>query len=260
MRLKCLGSGSSGNATLIHAQGRPDACLLVDCGMGIRELEKRVAAAGVSTEHIRGLFITHEHGDHAGCVQSWSRKYDCPVMLSRGTWHALKSPQFSGGMPWVKDGQEIEFHGMVLLPFTVPHDAREPLQLRLKDNASDLALVTDLGHITPHVLNSIAGVGTLLLECNHEPELLRQGPYPPSLKRRVGGDWGHLANAQASSALKAVWHPGLRKLIAAHLSEANNTPDLALAALREALPPEHETELVVAAADVGTDWIETPTR
>lgn len=255
MRLKNLGSGSGGNATLIHADDRPDACLLVDCGMGIRELERRITAAGKRPEHVRGLFITHEHGDHAGCAESWSRKYDCPVLLSRGTWHGLKDPQFGGGMQWVRDGQSVPFHGLTLMPFTVPHDAREPLQLRVTDSANELAILTDLGHVTPHVLQSISGVHTLILECNHDTEMLRLGRYPPSLKRRVGGDWGHLTNAQASQVLQHTWHAGLRQLVAAHLSEANNTPELALAALNSALPEQHNTTVSVAAPDSGTDWL-----
>ena len=256
MRLKNLGSGSGGNATLVHADSSPDRCLMVDCGMGIRELERRVEAAGKRPEDIHGIFITHEHGDHAGCAESWSRKYDCPVWLSRGTWHALRDPQFGGGMQFVRDGERHRFHGLELQPFTVPHDAREPLQLRIEEAQARLAILTDLGHITPHVLACISGVDALVLECNHDTEMLRMGRYPPSLKKRVGGDWGHLTNAQASQALQRVWHRNLRQLIAAHLSEANNTPELAIAALSSALPPDHRTALIVAEPNSGTAWID----
>ncbi len=256
MRLKSLGSGSGGNATLVHADGRPDQCLMVDCGMGIRELERRVEAAGRLPQDIRGIFVTHEHGDHAGCAETWSRKYDCPVLLSRGTWHALKDPQFGGGLQFVRDGESYGFHGLELRPFTVPHDAREPLQVRIVDAGAHVGILTDLGHVTPHVIESIAGVNALILECNHDPDKLRTGRYPPSLKKRVGGDWGHLTNAQASEALERIWHRSLRQLIAAHLSEANNTPELALNALRQALPADHDTALIVAKPDTGTDWID----
>jgi phosphoribosyl 1,2-cyclic phosphodiesterase len=256
MRLKNLGSGSGGNATLIHADGHPGECLMVDCGMGIRELERRVEAAGKQPQDIRGIFITHEHGDHAGCAESWSRKYDCPVLLSRGTWHGLKDPQFGGGMQFVRDGEHYPFHGLDLRPFTVPHDAREPLQLRIADRDVHLGILTDLGHVTPHVIESLLGVHTLILECNHDPDMLRTGRYPPSLKKRVGGDWGHLTNAQAGAVLQRVWHRSMHQLIAAHLSEANNTPELVLNTLVQALPEDHDTTLIVAAPDTGTDWID----
>ena len=255
MYFKSLGSGSGGNATLIHAVDTPEECLLVDCGLGIRELERRVIAAQRQPAHIKALVITHEHGDHAGCVASWSRKYDCPVYLSRGTWHALKEPQFGGGMHWIQDATPLSLLGMSLLPFTVPHDAREPLQLRVSRGNKHLGILTDIGQATPHVLNHLQGVHSLILECNHEPELLQTGPYPAALKKRVGGDWGHLANRQAGAILQSLWHDQLHQVVAAHLSETNNTRAHAQASLLQALPVNHAVETVIASPQDGTPWL-----
>lgn len=254
MQFNNLGSGSGGNATLVRAhEGAP--AILIDCGFGIRELERRVQAQGLLPEAIAAIIVTHEHGDHAGCVASWSRKYDCPIYLSRGTWHALGDPQFGGGLHRIRDGSCFQLHGLDITPFTVPHDAREPLQFRLVSGQRHLGVLTDLGHVSSHVIAQLQGVHTLLLECNHEPQLLQSGRYPPSLKRRVGGDWGHLSNQQAAQVLAQLWHPALKRVIAAHLSEANNQVDLALAALKEALNADCETELIVAAAETASEWL-----
>ena len=259
MQLNNLGSGSGGNATLLRAHEQAPM-LMVDCGFGIRELEKRLHEADLKPEQIRAILITHEHGDHAGCVASWSRKYDCPVYLSRGTWHALGEPQFGGGLHRIRDGQAFELHGIHCHPFTVPHDAREPLQFRFEADDRRLGLLTDLGHVTPHVIAQLQGLHMLVLECNHDPKMLSNGRYPPSLKRRVGGDWGHLSNPQAAAILQQVWHPELKRVIAAHLSEANNQVTLALDALAAVLStldatPE-ATRIDTASAAVATDWLD----
>ena len=250
-----LGSGSAGNATLLRLDAQ-SAPVMVDCGFGIRELERRVQDSGVTPADIEALIITHEHGDHAGCVASWSRKYDCPVYLSRGTWHALGDPQFGGGMQRIQDDASFELVGLRFTPFTVPHDAREPLQFRVEGNQRHLGLLTDLGHPSAHVIAHLQGLHSLILECNHEPELLQSGRYPPSLKRRVGGDWGHLSNQQAASILAQLWHPDLKQVVAAHLSEANNRVDLALTALHQALGESHSTHIKAAQAGHATTWLQ----
>jgi phosphoribosyl 1,2-cyclic phosphodiesterase len=255
MHFKSLGSGSGGNATLVHASSAADQCVMIDCGLGIRELERRIVDAGLQPSDVGAIVVTHEHGDHAGCVASWSRKYDCPVYLSRGTWHALKNPQFGGGMQWIQDGHTVSIMGLTVQPFTVPHDAREPLQLRLSDGQRHLGLLTDIGHATPYVLSQLQGVHSLVLECNHDLDLLQTGRYPPSLKKRVGGDWGHLANHQASAILQALWHTQLSQVVAAHLSESNNTPAHAQASLAQALPTGHSVDIVIASALTGTPWL-----
>lgn len=255
MEFSNLGSGSSGNATLVRASPTTPP-VLVDCGLGLRELEQRVRHCGVQPSSVAAVLITHEHTDHAASVDAWSRKYDCPIYLSRGTWHALGQPQFGGGMQRIRDAQSFAVADLQVMPFTVPHDAREPLQFRLHCAQRHLGILTDLGHPSAHVYRHLAGVHSLILECNHDSHLLQSGPYPAALKRRIGGNWGHLSNAQAAQLLARLWQPSLTQLIAAHLSETNNSGDLALSALRAVLGDKPQIQIHLAQADVPSPWLE----
>lgn len=255
LRFRSLGSGSSGNATLVEAQaGQRRTRLLVDCGLSLRELDARLGRAGLRASDLQAIFVTHEHGDHIGCARALALRERIPVWMSQGTHQALGAPDFEGLLCFARDSQTIAIGELELNPFTVPHDAREPLQLRCSDGASHLGLLTDLGHATPHLLSQLAGCQALLLECNHDPELLAASRYPPFLKRRVGGRHGHLANAAAAAILEALRHPGLRRVVAAHLSERNNRPELARAALAAALGCGPQ-DIVVALPATGTDWL-----
>lgn len=255
IRFKSLGSGSSGNATLVQARaGLGVTHLLVDCGLGVRELERRLAGAGLLADQIDALFITHEHADHIGCARTLALRERLPVWMSRGTWHALGEPDFDGLLRFAADGHPIELAGMRLLPFTVPHDAREPLQLVCDDGAVRLGLLTDLGHVSSHVQASLAGCRSLVLECNHDPALLERSSYPAFLKHRIGGQLGHLANAAAAALGAALVPLGLTQVLAAHLSEQNNTPELACEALRQALGAC--VEIGVASGSDGSAWLQ----
>jgi phosphoribosyl 1,2-cyclic phosphodiesterase len=255
IRFKSLGSGSTGNATVIQVRGEgAPTHLLVDCGLGIRELEKRLGAAGMLAEQIDAIFITHEHADHIGCAQRLAVRERIPVYMSEGTHAALGQPDFQGLLRLAADGQEFEVRGLQVRPFTVPHDAREPLQLSCTDGDVRLGVLTDLGHVTPHVQQELAGCATLLLECNHDEAMLQEGSYPWFLKRRVGGDWGHLANSAAGALAQALLAAGkLRQVVGAHLSEQNNTPDLARAALLAALGSA--AEIHIADGRSGSGWL-----
>jgi phosphoribosyl 1,2-cyclic phosphodiesterase len=254
LRFKSLGSGSSGNATVIQARcDGTTSHLLVDCGLGIRQLDKRLAQAGMLADQIDAIFITHEHGDHIGCAQQLALRERIPVWMSEGTWLGLGQPDFGGLLRIARDSTAIEVGALQVIPFTVPHDAREPLQLTCGDGAVRMGVLTDLGHATPHVVDHLRGSATLLLECNHDPALLDASPYPPFLKRRVGGAWGHLANEAAAAVAQAVLPHGLRQVVAAHLSEQNNRPDLARAALVGALGSA--VEIHVADGPSGSAWL-----
>ena len=254
MRFKNLGSGSSGNSTLVEATGSPTVRVLVDCGLGLKNLIYRLAQAGVQPEGINAVFITHEHGDHIGCARTLALRYRIPVWMSRGTHAALGSPDFDGLLCFARDGQAINLGSLQLMPFTVPHDAREPLQLSCTDGLAKLGILTDLGHATAHVLAQLQGCNMLMLECNHDTDMLAQSAYPEFLKRRVGGLYGHLSNMAAAGIVSNVMHPGLRQIVAAHLSEQNNHPTLVQSAMAEVFSCSPH-DIIVATPGEGTDWL-----
>ncbi len=258
LRFKNLGSGSTGNATLVQASGIRSARLLVDCGLGLKQLALRLAEAdSTQAAMVDAIFITHEHSDHIGCARQFAQRHRIPVWMSRGTYEALGSPDFDGLLHIAADGQAIDLGELQITPFTVPHDAREPLQLTCTDGNAKVGVLTDLGHATAHVLKHLAGCHALLLECNHDSDLLAQSSYPAFLKKRVGGPYGHLSNAAAAAISEELAHAGLKHVVAAHLSAQNNNPSLALAALfSSAAPLWGCPEFSVAHPIEGSPWIQ----
>jgi phosphoribosyl 1,2-cyclic phosphodiesterase len=273
LRYKNLSSGSTGNATLVEAsngQNQKPSRVLVDCGMRLSRLLELLAVADVQPSDIDAIFITHEHSDHIGCVTQLASRYNIPVWASSGTHAALqdmqlklrnKQPSHSQLVPGFEalvriasDTCPIEIGDLQLNPFTVPHDAREPLQLTCSDGDVKLGILTDLGHASRHVIDSISDCHALLLESNHDEMMLSNSKYPAFLKARVGGDFGHLSNAQAAELLSTVMHDKLRHVSAAHLSQQNNYPSLAqsaLSAVLGCLP----TEILAACPETGTPWM-----
>lgn len=244
-----LGSGSKGNATLV-SDG--ETHLLVDCGFTLRETERRLARLGLHPRRLDALLVTHEHGDHVRGVGPLARRHGMPVYLTPGTWLSGRL----GELPrrhWITPQARFAVKGLTIDPVTVPHDAREPVQFRIAVGERRLGLLTDLGHPSAHVVEAFAGCDGLVLECNHDPRMLAEGPYPASLKRRVGGDWGHLANGQAAWLLQRLGLDRLQRIVCSHLSEHNNRPELALEALVPLLDGD-ESRLRVAAQDAGLAW------
>jgi phosphoribosyl 1,2-cyclic phosphodiesterase len=255
LRFCSLGSGSSGNATLVesHESSGQVTRLLIDCGFTLKELDARLQRVGVEPQSINGIFITHEHGDHIGCGPSLALREGVPIYMSQGTYTAIGAPDLGALYQVAQDHCAIELQGLCLQPFTVPHDAREPLQLVCTDGQQRLGIVTDLGHVSAHVSQSLMNCAALLLECNHDEELLAKSKYPPFLRQRVGGDYGHLTNSQAAALLQAVAHNGLKHVLAAHLSEQNNRPELAQRQLAAVLNCALE-DVAVAHATTGSPW------
>jgi phosphoribosyl 1,2-cyclic phosphodiesterase len=259
MRFRSLGSGSSGNATLIETSDHTTRVtrVMVDCGFGLRDMESRLQAAGVEPAELDLIFITHEHGDHIGCALSFAKRHGTPLAMSQGTWRAIGDDVADMTPLLARDGQTMTVGGLQLFPFTVPHDAREPLQLRLSDGQRTLGVLTDTGCETPHVVANLQGCDALLIECNHDESMLMEGSYPPVLKQRVGGRHGHLGNRQAMDILAQCVHDSLCHVVAAHLSEQNNTPALAHAAMHAALQSKRVSacQVTIANQAFGTEWI-----
>jgi phosphoribosyl 1,2-cyclic phosphodiesterase len=268
LRFSSLASGSSGNATLVEAWSRDHerpTRLLVDCGLTLRRLKAALAERGCTPSDLDAVFVTHEHSDHLGGVLALQRRHGTPVWTSAGTWAAaMARAGDSRGNAGLYDatahiaahGQSITIGALELLPFAVPHDATEPLQLVCRAGDARLGIVTDLGEPNDAVARALQGCDALLLECNHDRTMLVEGPYPVWLQRRIGGVRGHLANEQSAALLAACRHDGLRHVVAAHLSRHNNEPARALAALQSAAQIWCLPRLHVADGDSGCGWID----
>ena len=194
---------------MIEVSGVSPFRLLIDCGLGLKHLKLRLEEASLQPEDIHAIFITHEHGDHIGCAHSLSRRFKIPIWMSSGTYNAIGSPDFDGLLHTARDGEAIDLGALQITPFTVPHDAREPLQLSCTDGALKLGVLTDLGHATAHVMAHLHACDALLLEFNHDTELLAQSRYPEFLKNRVGGLYGHLSNTAAAEIVCQLNHLGV---------------------------------------------------
>jgi len=254
MRFCSLGSGSAGNAWVIEAR-RGVGRVLVDCGFSLRELDQRLARAGIASDAIDAIFVTHEHGDHIGSALALSRRRGIPLWMSRGTWRALGEPALPDDrLHFARDGESIAVGDLELRPFTVPHDAQEPLQLTCGDGAHRLGILTDAGSSTAHLIAQLQRCDALVIECNHDRAMLARSRYPAALRARIGGPHGHLANDLAAQILAACSHAALRHVVAAHLSAENNTPDAAAEALASACGAA-AGEIVVATARGGTPWL-----
>lgn len=255
LRFRSLASGSSGNATLVQASsGLHRTQLLVDCGLGVRQLSQRLQQAGSNIAEIDGIFITHEHGDHVGCALSVARMHGIALWMSQGTADALGLVAGSPGVSVLRDGDAVAVGELLLQPFTVPHDAREPLQLVCTDGHRSVGFLTDIGHVTPYALDRLRACSALLLEANHDPDLLQASAYPLSVKRRVSGLHGHLSNAQAALALAELAHERLHAVVAAHLSERNNRPELVQQVFAEVLGCGRAD--VLFTTPQGRDWLD----
>lgn len=251
MRFASLGSGSEGNALLVEAEAG-GACLMVDCGFGIREVRRRLARLQCDPARLQAILVTHEHSDHVGGVFRLAASLGIPVYLTHGTLRGVRDTL--GARTVLLDAtRPIEIAGLQIEPFTVPHDAREPVQYVIDGGDSRLGVLTDIGHPTAHLPDVLGRLTALVLETNHDPELLAASDYPPHLKRRISGHYGHLANEASAALLASLDRSRLRQVAAAHLSRQNNRPDLAQAALAPVLGCT-PNEILVATQDDGLDW------
>ena len=255
MRFASLGSGSKGNGTLIDDG---TTCIVVDLGFTLKETERRLRRLGKEPQDVHAVLVTHEHADHIHGVASFARKYHQPVYLTPGTFNHRKM----GVLPKlhkVNCHRPFRIGSLGIEPVPVPHDAREPCQFLISSQGLKIGVLTDLGHVSAYVEQQYAVCHALLLECNHDIEMLSNGPYPYLLKQRVSGDHGHLNNEQAAGLLEKMELEKLQHLVISHLSEKNNKPQLAEEAVSRVLG-DWQGSLHIADQEAGFDWIELEPR
>lgn len=251
MRFTSLGSGSRGNAWLVQ---KGSTLVMVDCGFGPSEITQRLARRGVAPEAVSAVVLTHEHSDHARGAVRFAARHGCALWMTHGCRDQLA---VAGELPrqthLIATDRPWAIGDLELTPYPVPHDAREPVQYVICDGRVRLGMLSDAGHVTAHMRQCLDACDALVLECNHDVDLLRQGSYPPALKARILGRYGHLDNQAAANLLVCLDTRRLQHVVAVHLSEKNNTPELARAALAGALGCRPE-EIAVADQAQGLNW------
>ena len=251
MRFASLGSGSKGNSTVVESD---TACVMVDCGFGLRNACTRLERIGKSPEDLTAIIVTHEHSDHWKGIGALSAKYNIPVYLSAGSLKAKEIQSGEALFNCIDSHKDFYVGDICIKPVPVPHDAREPMQYILSNGKVQLGILTDLGHFTPHVVSSYSKCDALLLECNYDDDMLLDGPYPRFLKDRVSGMFGHLSNRQAADLLLALDLSRLKTLVIGHISAKNNDVSL----IKAAIEPLCGEDIVLSFADQesGSPWME----
>ena len=249
MRFASLGSGSRGNGTLVS---HGNTTLLVDCGFSAKEAEKRLEQVALTAKDLTAIVVTHEHADHINGVRVLARKYQLPIYATAGTAGCLTA-DLKDYIHEFSCHEQFEIYDIEINPFPVPHDAREPSQFVFSDGGAKVGLLTDVGMITPIIEQALSGCQALLLEANHDLTMLDNGEYPDHLKYRVGSKMGHLNNLQAGSLLKKIDTTELQHIMAMHLSEKNNHPDIVKTVFSEALECEQDW-IGIADQNLGFTW------
>lgn len=253
MRFSVLASGSSGNATVVEAGG---TAILIDCGLSVRRLTARATALGLDLSTLAGVMVTHEHGDHIGGVGALARRYGLPVFMTHGTRVAAgfeNDRKFQ--LTEISPHETFGIGDLTLHPAPVPHDAKEPCQFVVESDSRRLGILTDLGSDSRHIQQHFADCSALVLEFNHDLQLLSGCEYPDSVKDRIAGRLGHFNNGQAAALLGCLKSARLRHVLGAHVSVRANTIDLVRQSLAAVLD-DTEISWGVAAQDTATPWIE----
>jgi phosphoribosyl 1,2-cyclic phosphodiesterase len=256
LRVVVLGSGSGGNAVVVESGAHR---ILIDAGFSSRELTRRLALVAVEPESLSALLLTHEHEDHCRGAARFARRHRLPVFATAGTLREVRlDDEAARGATVLRSGEPCEVAGFLVEPFLLPHDAREPIGVVLEDGAGRrLGLIADCGTYTHLAWARLRQLDVLVMETNHDLDMLRNGPYPWPLKQRVAGRHGHLSNREAAAGLPELLCERLRWVVLYHLSRTNNLPALAAATIGEALAREDCcARLEVSGQFLPTPWLE----
>ena len=251
MRICSLGSGSKGNAAIV-AHGT--TTLMIDCGFTFPTIRGRMGERGLSLDDVSALLVTHEHADHVrGLDRLRKQAPGIRIHMTRGTARSMGME--AGSYEPICPHEPFDLDGLAITPFPVPHDASEPVQFVIRSGSACLGFLTDSGTVTEHAANMLSDCTVLVVECNYDTEMMRTSKYPERLKRRIQGSHGHLGNGDSCGLLRTLTLGRLRHVVAAHLSENNNLPNLALEAVSACIP-DASVEVTVATQSRGFDWIE----
>lgn len=243
MRVCLLASGSRGNSALIEADG---SRILVDAGLSGREIERRLQGIGVAGDDLDAILVTHEHHDHVGGVGPLARRYNLPVYVDRQTHAALPKLGKIDGLQLFEAGESFACRDLNVRSFSTTHDAINPVGFVIESSEGRIGFATDLGMSTRLVSDQLQQCRVLVLEANHDEQMLLDGPYPWPLKQRIRGRHGHLSNNESRRLLQDISWPGLEALFLAHLSEENNCPDLVAETFRQLmLQNGHTPEIII---------------
>ncbi len=252
LRFASLGSGSQGNGLVVESN---DTRVLLDCGFSVSSTTRRLSRLGLDPGQLDAIIVTHEHDDHIGGVARVAGRFDIPVWLSHGTLRGFEE-MFTGVRVHVVENYcAFTIGSLHIEPFPVPHDAREPAQYALGNGSIRIGILTDTGDSTPHIEQMLSGCEALVLECNHDSDMLAQSSYPQPVKDRIASRVGHLDNNAAARLLAKLDTSRLQQIVAAHLSRQNNKPELAQGALCSALGCSPDW-IRVADQDRGFEWLE----
>ncbi len=249
MRFASLGSGSRGNAILVNFRS---TLLMVDCGLSLKATVSRLKMLDCRPADVSALLVTHEHSDHIQGVAALATRHGVPVWMTPGTAMSPAARKLTH-INHLRGDESLEIGSILVQPFPVPHDAREPAQFSFEAGGRKLGVLTDTGYITPHIRMRLQGCDAIAVEFNHDLDSLQRGPYPAYLKARIASSLGHLSNDQAAQLMAEVEHPGLQWIAALHLSGKNNAPALVRDTLARSLP--RECPLHIAAQDQPSGWI-----
>ena len=251
MRFASLGSGSKGNATLVEWR---NTCVMVDCGFSIRDTTARLQRLGKTPEQLSAILVTHEHSDHWKGVTPLAKKFGLRVYVTAGTLKSRNVSLDSADFEIIDSHRPFQVGDLAVTPVPVPHDAREPVQYLFDGDDHRLGVLTDIGSLTEHVEAQYSGCDALLVEANHDIDMLANGPYPAFLKERVAGQWGHLNNNQTARLVSLIEQQRIQHLVIGHISDKNNSVDKVRRAIEAVFTQQHK--VTYACQQDGFDWLQ----